>query len=494
MRIKRVILTLLCCISLLPSAVIARTGSKDALGPHLTPCLIGRMKTPARCGTFGVYEHRTTQSGRIIALHLIVVPAKHPTHHAIAEIAGGPGQAVTEFAAPMIDGVFGGWRAAQHDTYDFVFMDDRGMGTSNPFPCSFAPPNDPASYFRYLYPPKLVAACRAHSAASHDLSAYTTNNTVDDLDEIRAALGYDKIVLDGGSYGTFFSFTYMRRHPQHVQSAILDGVDPPHFQAVPGEPLGAQKALDDLVAKCRADSTCNARFPHFADHFNAVVNRLNRGPLAVPVHNLATKRVQTVELSKEVFVDSLRHVLYSPEGAAYIPYAIERAYAKDYAPLAEMVQTVVVGFATDLNMGAFLSYSCADWVPFITPQQLAEARARSFAGDLRYRAQQGACATWHVPVMDASFNDPVRSAAPVLMILGSDDPATPPQYGLDALRYLPNGRAIVVKGAGHGADTSCTDKLEAQFMQTGSAAGLDVDSCSETLKLPPFATSMKGWP
>jgi len=96
--------------------------------------------------------------------------------------------------------------------------------------------------------------------------------------------------------------------------------------------------------------------------------------------------------------------------------------------------------------------------------------------------------------MPASFNDPVRSDAPVLMILGSDDPATPPQYGQEALRYLPNGKAMLVKGGGHGADTDCTDKLTLQFVRAKSAKGLDVSKCSATFQLPPFTTSMKGWP
>lgn len=53
------------------------------------------------------------------------------------------------------------------------------------------------------------------------MRVYNTNNAVDDLDSIRAALGYERIVLDGGSYGTFFSLVYIRRHPDHVESAML---------------------------------------------------------------------------------------------------------------------------------------------------------------------------------------------------------------------------------------------------------------------------------
>jgi len=358
------------------------------LGLHLSTCTQGKAKVPAKCGTFGVYENRESHSGRIIPLNVILIPAKHPTHRAMVEIAGGPGQAVTEFAAPIIDGNFGASRVALHDTYDFLFMDDRGMGTSNPFPCNFTPVNDPASYFRYIYPPALVADCRKKSAATHDANLYNTNNSVDDLDGFREALGYDKMVVSGGSYGSLFSLVYLRRHPSHVESVILDGVTPPHFQSIPGEPMGAQRALDDLFTKCHTNASCNAHFPRFREHFNAVLQRFNSGSIAVPVRNLATKRMQTVALSKEVFVDTVRHLLYDPFPASYLPYVFDRAYARDYGPLGRTIQTATQLFSNDLNMGAFLSYSCADWMPFISRDQLNYAKTHSFAGDLRIRARK----------------------------------------------------------------------------------------------------------
>src|SRR5579884_3942286 len=241
---------LICSLILAAGAIAPQAQAAGQLGLHLQPCAFGKAKVPARCGTFGVYENRQARTGRIIALHVIVLPAKHSTHRAIAEIAEG-----------IATGGFRHDRSSLRDTYDYLFMDDRGMGTSNPFTCDLAPVNDPGAYLADLFPPRQVRACRRRDAASHDFAKYNTNNAVDDLDDLRAALGYPKLVLDGGSYGTFFSLVYMRRHPLHVQSAILDGVDPPHFQTVPGEPLGVQKAVDDLFTKCAGDARCRSHFP-----------------------------------------------------------------------------------------------------------------------------------------------------------------------------------------------------------------------------------------
>jgi pimeloyl-ACP methyl ester carboxylesterase len=349
-------------------------------------------------------------------------------------------------------------------------------------------------YFRYLFPPQILAQCRKRSARTHNLALYDTNNAVDDLDDVRAALDYNRIILDGGSYGTLFSLVYMRRHGQHVQAALLDGVTAPHFQTAPGSPEGAQKALDDLFARCRRDAACSTRFPRLAEHFTALLGRFDTGPIAVPLADPKHRGTTKVQLAKAVFVDQVRHMLYDPAAEAYLPYIVERAYRGDYTPLAAMIQTVTSGIQSGLAMGAFMSYSCSDWIPFVTPEQIEYARDHTFAGDLRIRAQQQACATWNVPAMPPDFNDPVRSDAPVLMILGSDDPAAPPQYGEAALQDLPNGRAVLVKGAGHGADNACTDRLVLAFLRADSAKDVNVSQCGASFKQPPFATSMKGWP
>jgi pimeloyl-ACP methyl ester carboxylesterase len=328
--------------------------------------------------------------------------------------------------------------------------------------------------------------------ATNDLSQYNTNNATDDLDDIRAALGYPKLALFGGSYGTFFSLIYIRRHPQSIESAVLDGVDPPGFQPLPGEPLGVQRAVDDLISKCKRDAACEKNFPNFAAQFDALVQRLDKGP--IPVTLVAKKGAApvTVQLSKAVFADRLRQTLYDPGAAAYIPFVVDRAAHGDTVPLTTLINVVAVGLDEDLSMGAWLSYTCAENIPFLNDDLIKEAAAHSFAGDLRIQAQRGACAIWNVTPMPASFNDPVRSEAPVLMISGSDDPATPPRYAEAAAKYLPNAKIALVQGAGHAPDTPCVDALIVQFVRAGSAKGLDVNKCSAAFTVPKFATSIKG--
>src|SRR5579872_2185554 len=115
------IIAVICCVAFLgtsPTPPVDTAG----LGLHLHPCTVSQTAMPAQCGTFGVYENRAARTGRIIQLELLIVPALHPHHRAVAEIAGGPGQAVTPIAPYFLGGRLGKVAPALHADYDFIFM------------------------------------------------------------------------------------------------------------------------------------------------------------------------------------------------------------------------------------------------------------------------------------------------------------------------------------------------------------------------------------
>lgn len=247
-----------------------------------------------------------------------------------------------------------------------------------------------------------------------------------------------------------------RRHPKHVESIVLEGVAPPHFYIIP-LPMarGAQTAIDGLESACRSNAACAAHFPGFAAHFAAVVRRFDAGPVTLSVENTATHKAQRVQLSKEVFVETIRHAMYVPAEAN----------------------------------GLNLSVTCAEDIPFITEQAVVRDSSGTFEGDARVRAQQRACRIWHVAPVSVDFIKPVRSNAPILMISGSDDPATPPSYGRAALAYLPHARQMLVPGASHDSDyPPCVDATIVAFIRARSPAGLKFGRCIAAYHRPSFAT------
>jgi len=489
---------LLCAATALLTAAIlgaaAPAPAAAALGLRLAACTVGKAKAPARCGEFGVYENRHASSGRTIALRVVVLPAAHPRGRAIFWNPGGPGASAVDFAGFIVDGAIAKDLSALRDRYDIVLVDNRGIGGRYAQKCDLAPAAHPEKYFVQIWPDDLLAACRTRLALNANLSLYNSSLSADDLDDVRAALGYRKIVLSGGSYGTFFSLVYMRQHPDRVESAVLDGVAPPHLLIVPLEDAaGAQLAMDGVIAGCKADRHCNDAFLHLAQHFSALTQRFDRGPIPIRIRNVSTKHLQTVNLSKEVFVERLRQMLYDPYAASYVPFIVERAYRLDYVPLGTMVQTIALGLGGLVESGANLSVTCAEDIPFITEAAVKRTSARSFEGDARVRAQQRACRIWNVDSVPASFDQPVRSTAPVLMISGSEDPTSPALFSAQQLAYLPNGGRVLVKGAGHVTELPCTDRLKVAFVRASSTHGLNLESCTAAFRRPPFKMSLAGF-
>jgi pimeloyl-ACP methyl ester carboxylesterase len=470
---------------------VARTST---LSSHFEPCRLGKAKLAAHCGTVDVYENRSARMGRTIALRVLEVDAVHRTNRAIVWNPGGPGADDSSVVPFILDGFFEKELMKLHDRYDLVFVDNRGTGSSHPLGCRLFSARHPEYYFAQLFPDGPLRACRAARSIDTDLSMYTTDISADDLDDVRAALHYPRLVLDGGSYGTRFYLDYTRRHPEHVESLVLQGVAPPGLFLIPlADAQGVRTAMNDLIADCSFDAACHRGFPDFAEHFAALVHRFDHGPIRLHIRNVVTKRDEIVSLSREVFADQLRHLLYADESAAYVPYIVEQAHLGNDAPLAEMITVATRSMDLGLASGLNLSVTCAEDLPFIAEAQVAQSSVGSFQGDSRVRAQQHACALWNVPRVPASFVQPVRSSAPLLMISGAADPATPPSYGRDALRYLPNGRQIVVPHAGHDVESDCMDALIVTFVHTRDAKHLDASKCVGDSRRPPFATSMKGF-
>jgi TAP-like protein len=94
--------------------------------------------------------------------------------------------------------------------------------------------------------------------------------------------------------------------------------------------------------------------------------------------------------------------------------------------------------------------------------------------------------------MPAKFRQPIKSDLPVLMLSGELDPVTPPDLATPLLRWLPNGRQVIMHNATH-YSYDCQEKLARDFIEQGSAKGLDT-TCVEGIKRLPFVTTLPALP
>jgi pimeloyl-ACP methyl ester carboxylesterase len=99
---------------------------------------------------------------------------------------------------------------------------------------------------------------------------------MDDLDEVRAALGYDKINLHGGSYGTFAGLVYIRQHGDRVRSAIFEGVSPVEAKIYLPFAKGVEHSLDRVFSDCGSDPECKVAFPNLRNDFKELSAKLEK--------------------------------------------------------------------------------------------------------------------------------------------------------------------------------------------------------------------------
>jgi pimeloyl-ACP methyl ester carboxylesterase len=468
----------------------AAAGAAQPPKIDLKPCTgIPGVPPEARCGTYEVWENRAAKAGRKIPLRVLVVPAQGPDrlNDPFVLFEGGPGGSSVESVSDVVAG-FG----ALLKRRDLLLVDFRGTGGSAGLFCPEMQGSAglQAAMDHYLSPDR-AKACAERLARTADLSQYNNDSSVDDVDEVRAALGYDKINLYGGSGGSRSVLVYLRRHPDKVRTAIVASVAPPDERGPFLMAQYAQRALDGLIAECAGDPACRAAFPRLRAEVAAVLRQAATAPAAVTLTDIETGKPLKVRLTRNGVAQTLRYMLYRPWAAAAIPLTVHRAAGGDWRPMAEYARSFLGGadFGSIAD-GYYLSLTCSEDVPFIREDEIPAAVRGTFLGDFRIRSQQAACAVWPVPPVGREFLAPVVSDVPTLLVSGERDPVTPPSSAERAARTLANSLHVVVPDAGHGyggitGAFECVSGLELRFIETGTVKGLDT-SCLERTRRPAF--------
>lgn len=454
----------------------------------LEPCRLPGVKTEARCGTYEVFENRTARRGRKVPLRVAVLPARErpAAPDPLIFFEGGPGASAIA-SAPDVEAEMGEILRRR----DIVLVDVRGTGQSGPLACP--QPDRARSVEEALdtfMDPAAVRRCREVLARDHDLSQYTTETIVDDVDEVRAALGYSKVNLSGASYGTRAALIYLRRHPERVRTVFLASVVPQDARIPTFLAAHTQAAFDRLAADCAADPACHSAFPDPATDLRTVLDRLAARPAEVKVQGEDGQEAR-LRLSREGAVQAVRYLLYRPTGARGLPLMLRQAAQGNFQPLAQSAYDIAGAMLLSSPDGLYLSVTCAEDVAFVDRDEAARRSAGSFVGDFRLRQQIATCAEWPAAKLPASFLDPVRSSVPVLIFAGENDPTTPLEWAERVAHTLPRSRIVVVPGGAHTfyglTGTECLERLSADFIARGEAEGLDVEACRKAIRPAPFA-------
>jgi pimeloyl-ACP methyl ester carboxylesterase len=479
--------TAVICAAALLAVVAAGCGrdSSAAALDRLRACASDQGPADAFCGTLQVFEDRQSRTGRRIDLNIIVLPAldSEAQPDPLFILAGGPGQG----AAQMARDVRATFRRIERER-DIVLVDQRGTGKSHPLNCEAD--TDTLQGISESDDEALTRLRGCLSGYDADVRLYTTPFAMDDLDDVRSYLGYERINLYGGSYGTRAALVYMRRHGAHVRAAVLDGAAPTNMRLPLYVARDAERALDKLLDDCAADATCHATFPRLQPRLRALLDRLAASPRRLRLVHPRTGVAEEVEINARFVASVLFGALYAPITSSVLPTMVDRAEHDDFQGL------VALAFLSDasqnMSTGMQLSVICSEDAPRISATDAAGATHATLFGASLLAGQLRACGAWPRGTIDPSYYEPVQSDVPTLVLSGDLDPITPPSWGEAVVQHLKNGRHLIAPATGHGViGSACGPGLIGEFIDRGNASGLST-RCLAALRRPPFFVSPAG--
>lgn len=404
-------------------------------------------KVESEFGTLLVPENRSNPESNLIELAFVRFKStsKNPGPP-IVYLAGGPGGSGIFTAKGTRFPLF----MALREIADVIAFDQRGTGFSKPnLGCyeRFAMSLDVA--------PSREAALKAlrdnaSGCVSYwrdiqrvDLTGYNTNESADDLEDLRKAIGARQISLWSISYGTHLSFATMRRHPKSIHRAILAGIEgPDHTHKLPGN---IQKHLEDLAALIKADPEIGKEIPDFLGLMKSVFDRLDAQPETVEIVDTRTKVKVKVIVNKFV----MQYIVANNIGTTVttrFPALFYRASKGDFTNPAQVWLN-----QSRSEIGSAMSYmmDCASGET-AARRSLIDKEARiALLEDFANFPFPDVCQEWKAPDLGDTFRSPLRSDVPVLFISGTLDARTPVSNAEEYLTGFTNGTHMIIEGAVH---------------------------------------------
>lgn len=470
----------------LPGAAFALPDSNQIEFDNCMLALPGtNMTASARCGSLEVAENPADPDGKKISLNIAIAPATGKTTEPdpVFFFAGGPGQAATETWV-MIRPVLQKIRKSR----DIVMIDQRGTGQSNKLVCESEIEEDLNQEIDLDLIRSETEKCLAELGG--DPRYYTTTIAMGDYNQVREAMGYDKINIMGVSYGTRSAQVYLRLFPETVRTVTLDSVVPMQLALGQEHAPMLDRSVQTVFEDCARDETCNSLYPGHAEELNALFMQLRDEPRQITIINPVSGEPQDMRLTADTLAVAIRFLSYASETQALIPLLVHEALTTgDLSRLASQAILVMAGLNEMLARGMELSVLCAEDYPAI---DMSADYSDTLIGNLMLEIIELQCNVWPRGEVPENFHQPVVSDLPVLLMSGERDPVTPPHYAATTAETFSNSLNLVASGQSHSVMKNiCLRDITTEFINSGSVEELDT-SCVDNIKPAPFFTSLLG--
>ncbi|PZF71930.1 alpha/beta hydrolase [Taibaiella soli] len=311
-----------------------------------------------------------------------------------------------------------------------------------------------------------------------DLSSYNTEESVEDINDLRLALGLDSLNLVGISYSGGLMLSMAAIHPEGVHLLLLNSPLPAFVTYEEDALSNINEALDQVFANCIADSS--AAYKDLKTRFHSYFTGLGNQRMSMRYLEKKVLDSITVHYGKQELVDAIVNRLNTAQvkSVPMVIAAIIDGHAEPY--VREVLDDYFAGNSS-VSLAMRYSVYCGGQIAFADKSKMAlqEKRFPWLAGYVFNNVSHTICDCWQVRPMQKTLREPVRSGVPALISAGDVDPWCRPGYNRLIKLGMPNAQLLILHDKGHGAGYSAggTNYLDAFMkapMQPLMAAGAGV--------------------
>lgn len=375
---------------------------------------------------------------------------------------------------------------------DVIVVGQRGIGTSRPnTQCAPLPAVPPDTILTTA-----EVADQIHQASTRcrqfwtdrglNLKGFTVLEAAADVNAVREAFGYDRIIVRGHSFGSHWGMAVMRNYPETVERAVLSGLEGPnHTYDLPTEVFNALKRI---AADAAQDDRLAPRIPDegLIGALETAIRRLQESPVEVSVEHPETSDSVDVRLDawdRGDLADGYGPTPDSLHDMAGWPRDVLALYTGDFE---EAARDKAEDFLP-LRSFPTASYFMLDCGSGITPEreaQLDDDPAAEIVGNTAFQ-YLAACPAWESDLGD-DFRQNVDTEIPTVLVHGTWDLSTPIENAEELAPHFTNGRLVRVERGTHAAfwearkaSSRFADGIQ-HFLKTGEASRLP-----DEVTLPP---------
>jgi pimeloyl-ACP methyl ester carboxylesterase len=368
---------------------------------------------------------------------------------------------------------------------DVILLDQRGVGMSSPnleCPATSVATDvfETSEKWRRAFIENSRLCAEHWRKQGIEISAYTNNANADDLDDLRQALGAERISLIGHSYGTVLAQSIIRRHGKNIDRVVFAATDA-------GDNLIALPSVWDLIVKklsyfAAEDPTVNKLIPDMEALYRKVLDKLGKNPVTITVTDSQTNSPVKIKVGKIGLQWLVRISMNDARSYSWFPALLYTIDQGDYSLFTRRVEPLYNGFRGRSPMANAVDCSIG-WSAERFAQAQKETSQALFSNvNLQWTAET--CKAMGFSENRQSLDTRLWSTIPALFVSGTLDTNTPPFQAEEVRWGFPNSVHLIVENGGH----ETLPSADVQTVIVDFFKGHDVKARTVSFERPKFLT------